>query len=67
MISHTGFLVSGQKIIFSNYGSIIMHSPGHSSADSITASSCPLGTFANPSAPPTLPCSSEKILSPSLT
>jgi len=44
-----------------------MHSPGHSSADSITASSCPFGTTAKPSAPPTFPSSSEKILSPSLT
>ncbi len=49
------------------YGSIIMHSPGHSSADSTTASSWPLGTTAKPSAPPTFPFSSEKTLSPSLT
>ena len=36
-------------------GSMKMHSPGHSSADSMTASSWPSGTSARPSAPWALP------------
>ena len=36
MVAHTGFLTVGRWI---DQGSIKMHSPGHSSADSITASS----------------------------
>src|SRR6476620_2612473 len=43
--------------------SMKMHSPGHSSADSIVASSIPGGTLASPSGPP----GSEKTLGPSLT
>jgi hypothetical protein len=43
--------------------SMKMHSPGHSSADSTTASSMPSGMLARPSAPP----GSEKTLSPSFT
>src|SRR5204862_5104146 len=38
--------------------SMKMHSPGHSSADSMTASSMPAGTAARPSTPP----GSEKTL-----
>src|SRR5205085_591045 len=44
-------------------GSMKMHSPGHSSADSITASSCPSGMLARPSAPP----GSLKTFEPSFT
>ena len=43
--------------------SMKMHSPGHSSADSMVASSMPAGTLASPSAPP----GSLKTLSPSFT
>jgi len=44
-----------------------MHSPGHSSADSITAVRRFSGISARPSAPSGLPSALAKILSPSTT
>ena len=54
---------SGRRLGDEAQTSMKMHSPGHSSADSMVASSCPSGTMASPSTPP----GSLKTLSPSLT
>ena len=54
---------SDRKAAARHQTSMKMHSPGHSSADSMVASSWPAGTGATASAPP----GSLRILSPSLT
>ena len=57
---HRAISIGGRATARRGQASMKMHSPGHSSADSMTASSCPSGMSAMPAAPWGLPFASAK-------